>query len=64
MVGIVYTITMKCERFRGSVTRGLGNPGVFLGGGSGVGGIYVPNWALTDGEVGRAEDGMDDGKEK
>ena len=33
MVGIVYTITTKCERFRGSVTRGLGNPGMFLSGG-------------------------------
>lgn len=55
MVGIVYTITaMKCERFRGSVTRGLGNPGMFLGGGEWVE-IYVLNWVLTDGEVGRAE---------
>ena len=27
-------------------------------------GIYVLNWALTDGELGRAEDGMDNGKEK
>lgn len=38
IVGIVYTITMKCERFRGSVTRGLGNPRMFLSGGWGDGG--------------------------
>lgn len=33
-------------------------------GGEWVGGIYVLNWVLTDGEVGRAEDGMDNGEEK
>ena len=27
-------------------------------------GIYVLNWALTGGEVGREEDGLDNGKEK